>query len=370
MSKVDDQVKKIFQDLLDSFRPGGKSTVAIDIGQNAVKLVELVKSGSKDYKLASYHSIVMPEGVIIDSEILKPDELTATIIKLVQESKVPAVNVCIGLNGHKAVVKKIQLPGGESEELDDQVMWEIEQYLPFAIDDASVSYHVLGENVGGGVDVIVAVAPNDLIDVYRGICEDAKLKLRIVDMNAVAISNVFELAMGDQLNNQTISWLVLDIGAQTTQFIIYKNSGIIFSKDINIGGLQVTEEIQRRMGVNYYEAEDLKIHGDAQGAYPEEIVEIINSTLQTFYSELKKIMDFYISTTSDESLYEVYVTGGSSLLPGMKEGLETLFEVKVHQLDPLECIKYDKKVFKNSDENYARYASAVAIGLGIRAAER
>ena len=54
--------------------------------------------------------------------------------------------------------------------------------------------------------------------------------------------------------------LFLILGAQKTEFIIYKNQTIVFTKEISVGGVMITEEIQRQMGVNYEEAEDFKDH--------------------------------------------------------------------------------------------------------------
>ena len=70
--------------------------------------------------------------------------------------------------------------------------------------------------------------------------------------------------------------IILDFGAQYTSVIVYRNSGPILTKEINVGGVLVTEEIQRSMGVSYAEAEDLKINGDENGNLPEEIIEIID----------------------------------------------------------------------------------------------
>ena len=49
------------------------------------------------------------------------------------------------------------------------------------------------------------------------------------------------------------------------------------------------------MGVNYYEAEDLKITVNKNGTLLEEILEIIDDVVEVFFSEIKKTIDFYVS---------------------------------------------------------------------------
>ena len=141
---------------------------------------------------------------------------------------------------------------------------------------------------------------------------------------------------------------------------------IAFSKEINVGGVMITEEIQRQMGVNYYEAEDLKITGDENGNLPEEILEIIDDVVESFFSEIKKTIDFYVSSTSDESLVGCLVTGGSALIPGIIEGLEALLGVDVSVLNPFDKIGYNAKNIDEEMINEIAYKGVEVIGLAMR----
>ena len=141
---------------------------------------------------------------------------------------------------------------------------------------------------------------------------------------------------------------------------------VVFAKEINMGGVNITEEIQRRMGINYYEAEDLKITGDENGNLPEEILEIIDEVVVLFFSEVKKTLDFYISSTSDESLGGCCVTGGGGLMPGILEGLEALVGVDVSILNPFDRVEYNKKNFSEKEISEIVYKGVGAIGLAMR----
>ena len=201
---------------------------------------------------------------------------------------------------------------------------------------------------------------------FKELAENAGLKVKIMDLNVTALINVFNLVMGEKVEGLDESWLLLDLGAQKTSFIIYKNGKVQFVKEMNIGGVMITEEIQRQMGVNYEEAEDLKNNGDENGNLPEEILEIIDDVVESFFSEIKKTIDFYISSTSDESLVGCLLTGGGALVPGLIEGLEALLGVDVSILNPFEAIEYDEKGVHEDQINDIAYRGACAIGLGLR----
>ena len=58
-----------------------------------------------------------------------------------------------------------------------------------------------------------------------------------------ALTNVFEHVLKDKFTKSKTSFLLMDIGAQKTEFIIYKENSIVFTKEIPIGGSMITEEI-------------------------------------------------------------------------------------------------------------------------------
>ncbi len=361
-----------FQQLINTasglFNSDGNAIMALDIGLSAVKVAEIKpKQNRSKYTLLSYASVPLPEGAIIEDEIQKPEEIVNAIKQAISQANIKVSGCCFALAGPNTFVKKLSLAGGSDEEIEDQVMWESEQYLPFESEGASIDFHVVGENEGGGVDVIVAATKNDVVNNFKEIVDKSGLKAKIVDLGVLAVTNVFELVMKEKLKEPSQSFLILDIGAQKTFFVIYKNYMIVFAKEINMGGVNITEEIQRRMGINYYEAEDLKITGDENGNLPEEILEIIDEIVVLFFSEVKKTLDFYISSTSDESLAGCCVTGGGGLMPGILEGLEALIGVDVSILNPFDKIEYNKKSFSEKEISEIVYKGASAIGLAMRA---
>jgi len=365
MPNFKEQVDQAIGNIKDALNIGSKALVGIDIGLSCIKIAE-VKHTNNDCKLLSYASVDLPEGSLIEDEIQKEDVIVKAIEKALEQARITAPNACIGLFGPNTVARKLQLAGGSYEEIEDQVSWEAEQYLPFPIEESSIAFHVYGENEGGGIDVMVAAAKNDIIQNFKEVVEKTKIKVKIVDLQVVAITNVFEFVMGDKLNDPNSSWLLLDIGAQKTELIIYRQGAIAFTKEMNIGGVMITEEIQRQMGVNYIEAEDLKITGDENGNLPEEILEIIDDVLEAFFAEIKKTIDFYVTSSSDENIKECVLTGGGALIPGLVEGLEALLGVPILILNPFEKITYDKKKFDENDIHSIAFRGVAALGLAMR----
>ncbi len=359
-------IDSIKETINDALYFGPKGIVGIDIGLSAVKMAEVVKEADGSYKVMNYITVELPEGTVIEDEIQKEDELLEALQRGLKELRTSSRFACVGLSGPNTVLKRLQLAGGSDEEIEDQVVWEAEQYLPFPIDEGNVSFSIIGENQGGGVDVIIGAAKKSVVNIFKELVERASFKVKIMDHTAAAMINVVEISLGDVVKGRGKTWIIMDFGAQKTNFVIYKNGVIVFFKEINIGGLTITEEIQRQMGVSYNEAESLKIQGDGNGNIPEEIVEIIRQVLDSFFAELKKTIDFWVSSTSEETFDGCILTGGGVQIAGFVESVQDLIETEVIVLNPFEGFTYNSS--KISDDMLQDIASrgAVAIGLAMR----
>jgi len=359
-------IENIKESINDLFQVGPRGVIGIDIGLSAVKMAEVTHLSDGQFKINRYASIDLPEGTIIEDEIQKEDEILHAIQRCLESLNSNSKFACVGISGPNTLIKRLQLAGGTPEEVEDQVTWETEQYLPFPIDDGNISFSVIGENQGGGIDVIIGAAKKSVVNIFKDLVERSNLKVKIVDHTAAATLNVIETVLGDEVKQNGKSWIIMDIGAQKTHFMIYKNGVLVFFKEMSIGGLTITEEIQRQMGVNYNEAESLKIYGDGSGNIPEEIVDLINQVLDSFFAEIKKTLDFWTSSTSEEAFDGCILTGGSTQLPGLPEALQELLETEVQILNPFSVMTFNKNNIEENQINDIAFKGVGAIGLAMR----
>lgn len=355
-------LKQQIDELLGKLNPGG--IVGLDIGAHSIKVCELSGSPGK-LKVERFGIYTLSEAAIIEDEVQKPDEITEGIVEALSQAGIKSKLVCMGLYGPNTMTKRLNTPEGTKEEIEDHVMWEAEQYITFGADESMIDFHIIGENEGGGKDTLVAAAKNELIESFQELLTPAKIEPKIVDLNVIAVSNVFEEVAGDNIDEYSTGTLILDFGAQSTKIIVYKRGGPIFTKEIPIGGSLITEEIQRQMGVSYEEAEDLKTTPDDNGNLPEEILNIINSQVDQQIAEVKKNINFYITQGSAEKVNYCFVTGGSSLLPGLVEKLSDVAGLPVERLDIFSRIKIDDRKMNQNLDQLAAIAPTV-IGLAMR----
>ncbi len=355
---LQDQIK----DLLGKLNPGG--VVGLDIGAHSIKVCEVSGSPGK-VKVEKFGVFQLSEAALIEDEVQKPSEIVEGILEAFKQAGINSKVVCLGLYGPNTMTKRLNTPEGTKEEIEDHVLWEAEQYITFGADESMIDFHILGENEGGGKDALVAAAKTDVVDSFSEILKSAKMTVKVVDLNVIALSNIFEEVAGDNLDEYSQGTLLMDFGAQSTKIVIYKRGGPIFTKEIPVGGGLITEEIQRQMGVSYEEAEDLKTTQDENGNLPEEILNIINAQVDQQVAEIRKNINFYVTQGSAEKVSYCFVTGGSSLLPGLVDKLSVVAGVPVERLDIFSVVKIDEKKVGQNLEHLAAI-SPIVIGLAMR----
>lgn len=355
-------LKEQFEELMGKLNPG--TVFGIDIGAHSIKVCEVSGSPGK-IRVERFGIFTLSEAAIIEDEIQKPEEITEGLIQAMSRAGIKSKVACLGLYGPNTMTKRLSVAGGNKEEVEDQVMWEAEQYITFGADESQIGFDVIGDNEGGGKDVLVAAARLNLIENFSNILSESKIQTKVVDLNVLAISNLFEEVYRDDLEEYSQGTLIIDFGAQTTKIIVYKRGGPIFTKELPIGGGLITEEIQRQMGVSYEEAEDLKVTTDDNGNLPEEILSIISAQLDQQLVEVKKSINFYITQGSAEKVEYCVLTGGSSMLPGLVEKLSELTGLEVKSMDVFSKIKIDERKIKQGLDQLSAIA-AVSIGLAMR----
>lgn len=357
-------LKQQIDELIGKLNPG--TIFGIDIGAHSIKVCEVSGSSGK-IKVEKFGAFVLSEAAIIEDEIQKPSELIEALQEAMSRAGIKSKVGCLGLYGPNTMTKRLNVPEGTKEEIEDHIMWEAEQYITFGADESQISFDIIGDNEGGGKDAIVAAARTDVVEAFSNILTESKVSVKVVDLNVFAISNVFEEVYRDELEEYSQGTLIIDFGAQSTKVIVYKRGGPIFTKELPIGGGLITEEIQRQMGVSYEEAEDLKTTSDEKGNLPQEILAIINSKLDQHVAEVRKNINFYVTQGSAEKVNYCFVTGGSSLLPGLVEKLSASTGLEVKRMDIFPSIKIDDRKL-DQDLTQLSAVAAVAVGLAMRKA--
>ncbi|TVQ79050.1 MAG: type IV pilus assembly protein PilM [Bradymonadales bacterium] len=349
----------------------GRGVLGLDIGSHSIKVMELKEARGGAWKLLKFGLHKLPAEAIVDGAIMNSAAIVEGIRDLVARHKIKTRDVSTSVSGHSVIIKKISLPVMSEEELEESIQWEAEQYIPFSINDVNLDTQILNINEETGqMEVLLVAAKRDMIQEYTAVVSEAGLKPLILDVDSFAIENAYDLSQ--DLEAGEIVALV-NIGAGLININILTNGITAFTRDINMGGNQFTEEIQKQLNVNYEEAEALKLGGNISSAQstteaivPQEVGAILRSTSEAMAVEIQRSIDFFLATASGASLSRVVLSGGTAKVAGLKEALESTLNCPIQISDPFRSISFNPKEFDPDYLSEIGPMSCVVAGLATR----
>jgi type IV pilus assembly protein PilM len=343
-----------------------KSVVGLDIGSSAVKAVELKGSG-RSYRVVSFGSEPVPPDSIVDGAIIDATAVADAIRRLFESRKIRTKEVAASLSGNAVIVKKITLPVMTPAELSESIYWEAEQYIPFDIQDVNLDYQLLetGQAAGakGTMDVLLVAAKKEKIADYTGVISQAGRLPMVVDVDAFALQNAFEINYGIEAGQVVV---LLNAGASAININILAGEQSVFTRDISIGGNAYTEALQKELNLPFETADQLKRGLDVEGATYDDARPVLRAVTENVMLEIQKTFDFFKATAASDRIDRIMVSGGASRAEGFTEMLGERFEAAVEAFDPFRKIAFDAKKFGIDDPAEAAPTAAVAVGLALR----
>jgi type IV pilus assembly protein PilM len=342
---------------------GGKDIIGLDIGSRDVKIVQLkeVKTGYQLERLGI--APLLPE-LIVDGSILDSLRVVEAIKGLVSEKNIKSKDATIAVSGHSSVIiKRVALPQMSEEELNESIKFEAEQYIPFDIEDVNLDFQILGQREEEDqMDVMIVAVKKDKINEYVSVVREAGLNPVIVDVDAFALENMYEINY--EINAEENIALV-NIGASTINMNILKGGNSVFTRDSSVGGNLHTEALQKGFTISYDDAERLK-HGEAvEGVSQEDVASVLTSASEDIITEISRSFDYFKGATSQEDINEIILSGGCTLIKDFVPLLSERVGVNVKVMEPLKNIH----IPDTFDRGYLKKVGpivGVATGLALR----
>jgi type IV pilus assembly protein PilM len=346
-----------------SFSSGG-ACVGLSIGASSIKIAELKKKGKSQWSLVHYGSVGISEAFSEQREVVNASVITQAIQEAFLQSKIKSKEVCSSIVGSGVIIKNLNLVVIDMKELNDQVFWEAEQYIPFDISEVVVDFQVIKKSKDNNIEVMLVAVKRDLLDQYVGVIEEAKLQPKIMDVEVFSLQNTFET---NYRVSETEAMMLVDVGAMSTKTVICAGGTPLFTKDAPYGGNMVTNEIQRELRLSTpRDAEALKISANL----PHEVAEIVARMAHILATELKKSIDFYTASSLGPPVTAVYLSGGASRAPHLSKIVEEYVGVPVVYMNPFEQILTDQKTMTPDYLDSIAQEAVIPIGLAIRAGDK
>lgn len=341
--------------------------MGLDLGSQVVKAVEITLEGPEPV-ITGFARVEIPPG----------GDRGEALAEVFKRGKFRSKNVVTSVAGQSVVVRYVSMPRMNDNELKQAVRIEADRYVPFELDEVMLDCQPLlragGRNDEGGEDqmtVLLVACRMQLLEEQVQLVLGQGLTPGAIDVDVFALANAWELCglpdadlegFGDEENPQPredVGLALVDIGASRTCINVLCKGETCFSREIGIGGHDMTQAVARRLGVEVFEAEAIKRADDDKRS---EVGRAISPVLEDLTSEISLSLD-YVENHEGIRVEEILLSGGGAMAPGAVAYIEQATARVARTWNPLEGLRVAEE--RVDLEELEAWAPSLVVALGL-----
>ncbi len=337
------------------------SFLGIDIGDSSLKMVELVKKNKKII-LNNYgfsENLTKTKFTAMED----PQSLAKIINKVKSDIGISCNRVTVSLPSFTVFSSVINLYNINKKNIAEYVNDEARKVIPIPLEEMSLAWEPISHSKNdatpnNNTKIFLTGSPKKLVRKYINIVQSAKMEL--VNLETETFSLIRSL-----LGDDKTTTMIVDLGANSTDICIVKESIPYLNRSINVCGSSITEAISQKLGLAFEKAEQLKYDlgvATVNGSETE-VPTIILNAIAPIINEIKYMLDLFRSS-NNESVEKIILTGGGALLINLANHLENALNVRVVVGDPWFRVSCPPELRPVLAEVGPRMA--VAVGLALR----
>ncbi len=329
----------------------------LDIGTTAVRVVQLTPAGPGKWSLRHYgYAPIDLKTATADSAEARR-RLGEVIMTVVGQSGIKTKNVAISLSASKTFITVVDMPALNETELRGTIKYQLDQYIPMALDDAKVDWSLLGPSLHDPSQQEVLLASTavtyaeERLELVEGLGFDviaaepeAIAMIRSVEMQGYKDAQVI-VDMGEQIINVAITY------GGAPRLVRTIPNGLETLVQAAVKNLNIQEDQARQFILKFGLAPD-KLEG--------QVVQALESTLDGFTSELSKSIKFFQTRYPALTVGSVVLAGYASTVPQLDQYLANKVGIQAMVANP-----WQRVAIPTNDQQLASVASEFAVAVGL-----
>ena len=341
--------------------------LALNIGASKVLLAEFnVKSGESP-ELVNYG--FAPLGAELEGGDGLESLLSGCVRQIMKENGIRPAPLMVCLSGQMVFPRFVRLPAVAEDKLMQMVEYEVEQNVPFPLDEIVWNHQFIGDTLSGEQAVMIVAAKIENIREITSGLTGMGLEPEVVDVAPMALYNCMRYN-AEKTEGCTV---LLDIGARSTNLIFIEDEKI-YSRCIPVAGNAITQELAKGFGISFEEAERKKCESgfvSLGGVYAvedpdaERMSKMIRNVVTRLHAEISRSINFYRSQQGGSAPTRLILTGGSAVLPQLDTFFEEKLHVSVEFLNPFNYVAVGGKI-DPEQLSVDAFILAETVGLVLR----
>lgn len=336
---------------------GSGDFFGLDIGTNAVRVVQLRRAGA-GWSLAHYGYVPVDAKIAASDSPEARRRLGEAIMTAVGQSGIKTSNVAIGLPSSKTFTTIIDVPKVSDSELKATMKYQVDQYIPMAIEDAKVDWALLGDSLRaqGQYEVL-------LTSVAKSYAEERLEFIEGLGFNIVAeepdpIAMVRALAPSDTQN----AWTVVDVGENSTDLVVMYGDMPRLVRTVPSGLQSLVRAAVQNLNVQTDQARQFILKfGLAADRLDGQVVRAIDSVLDSFAQELIKSIKFFQTRYPSIQVSGILLSGFGASVPQLDQYIASKADIQAVAANPWQRVQLAPSQQEQLSLVATEYATAVGL---------
>jgi len=289
---------------------------ALDIGTNAVRVVQLSSTGADSWNLQHYGYAAVDEKTSASDSAESRRRLGEIIMTAIGQSGIKEKNVVIGLPSSKTFTTVIDVPNMGEAELKSTIKYQIDQYIPMSVEEAKVDWALLGQSLHDTKqqEVLLASTANIYAEERLEFIESLGLNVIAAEPDPIAmIRSLLPSGIKD-------ARLIIDVGEQSTDLAITFGDSPRLVRTIPTGLRSLIKAAVQNLNVQDDQARQFILKfGLAPDRLEGQVYRAIESTLDNFATELVKSIKFFQTRYPNTPVGGILLSGFGAVVPQFGE---------------------------------------------------
>ncbi len=339
-------------------RHGVGDFFALDIGTNAVRVVELSPSAGGGWSLSHFGYAPLEEKISAASSPEALRKLGEVIMTAVGQSGVKTKNVVIGLPSNKTFTTVIEMPIMNEAELRSTIKYQVDQYIPMAVNEAKVDWALLGTSLHDPKmqEVLIASTANAFAEERLEFVESLGLNVIAAEPDPLAmIRSLLPAGVPD-------ARLIIDVGETSTDLAITYGDAPRLVRTIPTGVQSLVKAAVQNLNVQEDQARQFILKfGLAPDRLEGQVYRAIEGTLDNFVVELTKSIKFFQTRYPNTPVNGILLSGFGAIVPGFNEYVSSKVGVASSIANPWQQVR----VSQADQAQLAPIAAEFATVIGL-----
>lgn len=337
--------------------------IGIDFDTSGLRMLQF-KKGANQLEL---HASVF---VSITDEQRKSSKIFGVLVKqILKENGFVGREVVTCLQPQDVKILMLSFLCQADKKDEELIVQRVAERIDDEIGNYVIDYMMVRPNAVDGQErsALVALAHHDEVVNHLEYLRKAGLKVQVLEIEPTAVRRLISTKHD---NERDSNLMAISIGSSQTYITVLSGRRLIYERDIEFGEQQLVALLCKELEMDEHEVSTMLVRdsaSDVDGEQDASVTIALYSVLKPLFMELaediNRALIYAASETRGKPVKQVYLTGQVATWSGIENFINTLIEVPVSVLTPLDDFKEAEAFAENSDPRGDVVAGMALCGM-------